>query len=91
MTTIAVRHSVADYDTWKLVFDEHEKIRRSHGATEHRVLREGNNVLALIHFPDAASARTFSEDPSLHDAMERGGVLGAPDVSVWDQDVEERY
>ena len=27
----------ADYDTWKPVFDEHECLRRQHGAIEHRI------------------------------------------------------
>ncbi|MHB1067715.1 MAG: cyclase [Candidatus Nanopelagicales bacterium] len=82
MTTLAVRHSVSDFDTWKSVFDGHASVRAGHGATSHRVLHDGNAVLVLIDFPDAASARSFMADPALVDAMARGGVVGAPDVSV---------
>ena len=82
MTTLAVRHSVSDFDTWKAAFDGHEATRRTHGATGHRVLRDGNDLLVLIDFPDAASAQAFTSDPALATAMHNGGVQGAPDVSV---------
>ena len=82
MTTLAVRQSVSDFNTWKSVFDEHASVRTGHGSTGDRVLRDGNNVLVLVEFPDAASAQSFMDDPSLADAMRRGGAQGAPDVSV---------
>jgi uncharacterized protein (DUF1330 family) len=82
MTTLAVRHTVSDFDTWKSVFDGHASVRTSHGATSARVLHDGNTILVLIDFPDAASAQSFMADPSLAEAMAKGGVVGAPDVSV---------
>ena len=51
MTTLSVRHTVSDFDTWKSAFDSHEPARRSHGATEHRVVRDGNDIEVLIDFP----------------------------------------
>jgi response regulator RpfG family c-di-GMP phosphodiesterase len=91
VTTIAVRHSVADFDTWKAGFDDHEKVRRSHGSTGHQVLRDDNHVLALIEFPDVASAEAFQDDPSLAQAMHDAGVVSTPDISVWSEVAEERY
>jgi hypothetical protein len=82
MTTVAVRHSVSDFDTWKTAFDGHASVRTSHGAIGQRVLHDGNNILVLIDFPDAASVQSFMADPSLAEAMKNGGVVGAPDVSV---------
>jgi hypothetical protein len=82
MTTLAVRHSVSDFDTWKTAFDGHASVRDGHGATGSRVLHDGNAILVLIDFPDAASAQSFMADPSLAEAMAKGGVVGAPDVSV---------
>jgi hypothetical protein len=82
MTTLAVRHTVSDFDTWKPVFDGHAGVRAGHGATSTRVLHDGNTVLVLIDFPDAASVQSFMADPSLAEAMSKGGVVGAPDVSV---------
>ena len=37
--TFGVHHPVRDYDAWKPVFDEHESVRRRHGALEHRIYR----------------------------------------------------
>ncbi len=91
MTTIAVRHSVSDFDTWKTAFDGHEASRRSHGATGHRVLRDGNDLLVLVDFPDAASAQAFQSDPALATAMRNGGVQGAPEVSVRTEASQAKY
>jgi len=91
MTTLAVQQSVADYDAWETAFDEHEKARRSHGATGHRVLRNGDDVLVLIEFPDEASAQSFQSDPSLPEVMARAGVIGAPDISMRSQTSQVQY
>ena len=82
MTTLAVRHTVSDFDTWKSAFDGHSSVRTRYGATGARVLHDGNAVLVLIDFPDAAAAQSFMTDPSLAEAMAKGGVVGAPDVNV---------
>lgn len=82
MTTLAVKHSVSDFDTWLTAFDSHASVRSGHGATGERVLHDGNTVLVLIDFPDVASAQAFMADPSLADAMRDGGVQGAPDVTL---------
>ncbi len=91
MTTLAVRHSVADYNTWKAVFDEHAGVRRSHGATGHRVLRDGNDVLVLLEFPDASSAESFQSDQTLRTALQHAGVQGTPDISVRSEAEQVRY
>jgi hypothetical protein len=91
MTTLAVRQSVADYATWEAAFDGHEKVRRSHGATGHRVLRDGNDVLVLVEFPDELSAQSFKSDPSLPTVMAEAGVVGAPDITLRAQTSQEQY
>jgi hypothetical protein len=91
MTTLTVHHSVADYEVWKSSFDEHEKVRRSHGATGHRVLRDGKDLLVLIDFPDVAGAQAFAADPSLKDAMSAAGVTSTPEVNIRTDASDERY
>jgi hypothetical protein len=86
-----VRHTVENFDNWKLGFDAHEPTRRLHGATRHAVLRDGNAVTALISFPDAAAAQAFGADPSLRDVMAKAGVIGAPEISVLDAVEEITY
>jgi len=91
MTTLAVRQSVADYDTWEAAFNGHEPVRRSHGATGHRVLRDGDDILVLVEFPDSASAQSFQTDPTLREVMAAAGVVGAPDISLRTQTSQEQY
>ena len=91
MTTLTVRQSVTDYDTWEAAFDGHEKVRRSHGATSHRVLRDGNDLLVLVEFPDTASAQSFHADPTLREVMSAAGVIGAPDITLRTQASQVQY
>jgi quinol monooxygenase YgiN len=83
--TLVVHHKVRDYATWKPVFDEHEGVRRGHGAIEHRLYRALDNPNALVihnDFPSIEAAEAFGKDPSLPDAMERGGVEGEPSIGL---------
>jgi hypothetical protein len=91
MTTLTVRHSVPDYDAWKAVFDTHSDIRRSHGATGHRVLRDGDDVLVLVEFPDVAAAQSFQSDSSLRVALQQAGIQGPPDVSLRTEAEQVQY
>jgi heme-degrading monooxygenase HmoA len=81
---IIVQHRVSDYDAWKSVFDEHEAVRRGHGATGHEVYRgldDANEVTVVNHFPTTEQAKAFAADPSLKAAMERGGVVSEPRIT----------
>jgi len=91
MTTLAARHSVADFDTWSRAFDPHADIRRDHGAAGRRVLRNGNDMLVLVEFPDAGSAAAFQSDSSLSEAPTRGGVQGAPEGAACSEAGQVRY
>jgi len=84
MVAVIVRHQVKDYDAWKPVFDEHAQVRRQHGAAGHQLYRvsdDPNQLVIVTLFEDAAGARAFAADPSLPEAMQRGGVEGAPDIA----------
>jgi quinol monooxygenase YgiN len=82
---LAVHHRVDDFAAWKQVFDEHESVRRSHGGIEHRVYRdplEPNRIVVHTDFPTEEAARRFMSDPSLPNAMEKGGVQGEPGIAL---------
>jgi len=88
MTTVAVRHRVADFDTWRAAYDEHGVVRKEHGTTGDRVLRDAsdpNEVLVLTFWPTADNARAFVEDPSLKEVMGRAGVVGAPRIEIYEE------
>jgi hypothetical protein len=91
MTTLAVRHTVQDFSAWKASFDAHADARRSHGATGHRVLRDGQDVLVLIDFDNQEQAGAFTADPSLKEAMANAGLTSPPDITVREETERLRY
>ena len=88
MTTLAVRHTVADFDAWRVVFEEHGANRKEHGLLTDTVLRAEdapNDVLILMTWPSAADAQGFLDDPSLREVMARAGVVGAPRIELYEE------
>lgn len=86
--TLAVRHSVADYATWLVVYKEAETIRDKHGCTAEQVYRlpaDGNDVFVTHDFRTAAEAEAFVADPDLRAAMKRGGVTSAPRIEIFER------
>ena len=92
MIVLIVQHTVRDFDAWKPVFDEHEPTRRKHGSTGHMVYRgvdNPNEIAVLSLWPTRQQAEAFAGDPTLGEAMARGGVVGEPRVTMT-EDVESR-
>jgi hypothetical protein len=88
---LIVQHNVSDYDAWKNVFDEHAGVRKGHGATGHVIYRganDPNSITIVNHFPSKEQAEQFAADPSLKEAMEKGGVVSQPQIT-WAEYVEE--
>jgi uncharacterized protein (DUF1330 family) len=84
MTTMIVQHGVTDYDVWRPVFDQHSAARDAHGshtATVYRGTEDANAITVVLEFPNLAEAQSFASDPSLKEAMGRGGVTGPPQIS----------
>lgn len=88
MVTVAVRHRVADFDTWKIGFDEHGTVRKGHGCTGASVLRDESDpseILVLTSWPTLADAHAFRDDPSLPEVMAKAGIVGAPRIEVYEE------
>ena len=91
---LSVKHTVADFDAWKLVFDEHAAIRKEHGATGHRLaqsLDDPNALTVLVMFPDRAAAEGFLADASLREAMASGVVTSEPTIELLEITEEVPY
>jgi hypothetical protein len=83
MPALLIRHRVADYATWKPVFDEQSATRRANGSRGGRVFRsdaDPNEVLIYLEWDDLERARLFVRSNDLREAMVRGGVVDHPDV-----------
>lgn len=84
--TLIVRHTVADYDAWRSVYEEVGDLRDKHGCTAERVLRlpaDGNDVAVIHDFPTVEAAESFAADPELGAAMQRAGVAGPPRIEIF--------
>jgi uncharacterized protein (DUF1330 family) len=84
MATVIVQHGVADYDVWRPLFDAHGAVRESHGgrvAGVYRGVEDRNAITVIMEFPSITNAQSFASDPSLKEAMGRGGVTGPPQIS----------
>ena len=91
---LSVKHTVADFDAWKLVFDEHAGNRKEHGATGHRLaqsLDDLNALTVLVMFPDRAAAEGFLADASLRSVMSRAGVTSEPTIELLEVTEEVPY
>lgn len=87
MSSVFIRHRVADFDAWKPVFDEHGSVRREHGLADSAVLRDeddGNMVTIVLRTDDTAGARTFLASDSLREAMQGAGVVSQPELWIAD-------
>lgn len=87
MTIVIVQHQCADFDVWKPIFDEHGSTRKAHGCKAERVYQaadDPNTVAVIMEWPSPEAAAGFMSDPSLAEAMQRGGVTGPPTVTFGD-------
>jgi quinol monooxygenase YgiN len=91
---LIVQHTVRDYDAWKPVFDEHEAARAKYGCKSHAIYRDAdspNNVTVFLRWESRERADEFYRDPSLREAMEKGGVVSEPRVTWLDEQESRTY
>jgi hypothetical protein len=85
MSSVFVRHRVADYDAWKAVFDEHAGARRDHGLTDAGLFRDADDpavVIIVMTTDDVERARAFAGSDDLRETMQRAGVVSQPEVWI---------
>jgi quinol monooxygenase YgiN len=78
---LILQHTVRDYDAWKPAFDEHEVVRAKYGCLGHTTYRAADNpneLTLLLRWESRERAEEFLQDPSLAEAMQRGGVVSEP-------------
>ena len=83
MATLFYRHKVTDYPAWRKVYDEFDSVRPSFAVTSHGVYQSDenpNDVTGYHEFNSMAEAKAFANSKELREAMEKAGVVGAPDI-----------
>jgi len=84
MVRLFVRHTVADYATWRAGYDAFEPHRRPAGVTAHAVyqtLDNPNDITVTHDFETAQQAQAFMGLEELKSAMQKAGVQGPP--TIW--------
>lgn len=82
---LVVTHRVADYAKWKLSFEAHDSMKLASGIHNYVIGRnvdDSNMLLVATKVDDVAKAKAFAKDPSLKQAMQKGGVTGTPSFEL---------
>ena len=88
MPYILVIHESENFNKWKPVYDEHEKVRKSSGSKGARLFRSKDNpneTAVLIEWDNIENAKKFASSPNLKETMQRAGVIGMPKVYFLDE------
>ena len=84
MAKFFVNHPVADYDTWRSIFDADASRRDAAGLTNVAVLRDVNapNSIWIVGDGVPDKLNEMMQDPELAAVMQKGGVVGPPEVFI---------
>jgi len=89
-----VQHPIADYDTWKVAFDEHDGVRKEAGVLGHSVntvAGSDKEVVALAQSDSMDKLRALFSSAELKAAMENAGVTGPPKFTFVNHVEMKRY
>lgn len=74
---VLIIHGVADYASWKRVFDAAAPMRKTAGERSYQVLRGKDDANLIVHFSAWSShedARRFFQSPELEEIRHQAGV-----------------
>jgi hypothetical protein len=84
MTTLFVRHQVADYAQWRQVYDGFAPTQKALGVQDQAVYQaidNPNDITVRHEFATLEAAQAFGGSSELVSAMHDAGVQGPP--TVW--------
>ncbi len=84
MFTVLTQVHVKEYAKWRPVFDEMKTLRDARGLESERVYRSAanpNEVFIEMNFRKAAGAHEYTALPEVRTAMQRAGVVAAPEIN----------
>lgn len=89
-----IKHKVKNFAAWKAAYDGHDSARLANGLHSYvigRGMDDSMIVMIAMKTDDLEKAKAFSKDPALKERMQKGGVVGAPEISfvnvVWQDTV----
>ena len=91
-TTLFVKHTVKDYESWKRVYDGLGPLRKEKfgvsSASVHHDISDPNTIVVTHRFNDAQAARAFANSDDLKSGMSNAGVISQPEM-WFTNDVEQ--
>ncbi len=90
MIRMFVRHSVADFATWKSHYDEFDAARQGLGvraAAFFRGATDASEVTVWHDFDTLEAAQAFVDAPQLAAVMQAAGVSGEPQIWFTERDL----
>ena len=93
MATMIVKHRVANFENWKVAFDDMIPTRARFGWTGHLVLRDATdpNIVTIVNrMKTLDGAKAYGGSPELRAGMQRAGVVGAAEISFCEDADEKR-
>ena len=89
MTTIFLKHTVEDYDSWKPGLDDHASTREEYGSAEdYRLFHEAGNpneIVMIGEWESAEAFQRFMEESDVTEKMGELGVIGEPEVYILEE------
>ena len=85
MVIVIISHECKNYSDWRKVFDADEENRSKAGFKATGVYYSVDNANKITIIGEAQSVEAingFMTNPALKIAMEKGGVIGMPDVKI---------
>ena len=85
MVTVIISHECKNYSDWRKVFDADEVNRLKAGFKSTGVYNSfdnANKITILGEAPSVDAIQGFLSNPALKEAMEKGGVIGIPEVKI---------
>ena len=85
MVTVIISHECKNYSDWRKVFDADEVNRSKAGFKSTGVYHSADNankITIIGEAPSVEAIKGFMANPALKEAMEKGGVIGMPDVKI---------
>ncbi len=83
MVHVVVRHEIEDYAKWKKEFDEGSADRKaagSQGGAIYRTVDNPNKIAVALVWDTLENAQKFTNSDKIKQAMEKAGVIGAPQI-----------
>lgn len=78
---LIVKFKVSNFAKWKTSYESRDSARLASGLHNYiigRGVEDSNTVMVALKMDDVAKAKEFTADPKLKEAMQKGGVTGAP-------------